>query len=51
MKVYVEGTDDQTEEKRIFLLPQMEKGDQVTSEEIDPKQHFTQPPPRYTRHV
>ncbi|MDH5161181.1 type I DNA topoisomerase [Heyndrickxia sp. FSL K6-6286] len=47
MKVYVEGTDDQTEEKENFL-PQMEKGDQVTSEEIDPKQHFTQPPPRYT---
>ena len=26
----------------------MEKGDNVNSKEIDPKQHFTQPPPRYT---
>ncbi|MBL5769024.1 DNA topoisomerase I [Heyndrickxia sporothermodurans] len=47
MKVYVEGTDDQSEEKDKFL-PQMEKGDIVKSDVVDPKQHFTQPPPRYT---
>ncbi|MFB7302135.1 type I DNA topoisomerase [Heyndrickxia sporothermodurans] len=47
MKVYVEGTDDQSEEKDKFL-PQMETGDIVKSDVVDPKQHFTQPPPRYT---
>ncbi|MBO8176517.1 MAG: type I DNA topoisomerase [Bacillus sp. (in: Bacteria)] len=47
MKVYVEGTDDQKEENEK-MLPDLTKGDKVLSEEIKPKQHFTQPPPRYT---
>jgi DNA topoisomerase I len=47
MKVYVEGSDDQKEEKDN-LLPELKEDDKVTSELIDPKQHFTQPPPRYT---
>lgn len=47
MKLYIEGTDDQTEET-TKLLPEMEIGDQVKSLEIEPKQHFTQPPPRYS---
>ncbi|MGE7947322.1 type I DNA topoisomerase [Lysinibacillus sp. NPDC093688] len=47
MKLYIEGTDDQTEETNK-LLPEMEVGDQVESLEIEPKQHFTQPPPRYS---
>lgn len=47
MKVYVEGSDDAKEEKENFL-PNLEEGDSVKSGEIDPKQHFTQPPPRYT---
>lgn len=47
MKVYVEGTDDAKEEKENFL-PSLEKGDIAQSKNIDPKQHFTQPPPRYT---
>jgi DNA topoisomerase-1 len=47
MKVYVEGSDDQPEEKEN-LLPALEKGDNVFSKDVDPKQHFTQPPPRYT---
>ncbi|WP_427109627.1 type I DNA topoisomerase [Lysinibacillus xylanilyticus] len=47
MKLYIEGTDDQTEET-TKLLPEMEVGDQVESLEIEPKQHFTQPPPRYS---
>lgn len=47
MKVYVEGNDDgTTDEDR--LLPALATGDKVGSKEIDPKQHFTQPPPRYT---
>ncbi|GIO10846.1 DNA topoisomerase 1 [Cohnella xylanilytica] len=47
MKVYVEGNDDgTTEEDR--LLPPLATGDKVETNAIDPKQHFTQPPPRYT---
>ncbi|MCP3739081.1 type I DNA topoisomerase [Rossellomorea sp. BNER] len=47
MKVYIEGSDDGKEEKDN-ILPAMEKGDQAKTKMIDPKQHFTQPPPRYT---
>jgi DNA topoisomerase-1 len=47
MKVYVEGTDDQTEEQDR-LLPDLQEGETVVSNTIEPKQHFTQPPPRYT---
>ena len=47
MKLYIEGTDDQAEET-TKLLPEMAVGDQVKSLEIEPKQHFTQPPPRYS---
>ncbi|MCM3441111.1 type I DNA topoisomerase [Metabacillus halosaccharovorans] len=47
MKVYVEGTDDQIEEKDR-LLPELKEGDEIYSKDIEPSQHFTQPPPRYT---
>ncbi len=47
MKVYVEGNDDGKEEGEKFLPP-LAKGDKPTPEQIEPKQHFTQPPPRYT---
>lgn len=47
MKVYVEGSDDQVEEKDK-LLPDLKEGDEVVKKDIEPKQHFTQPPPRYT---
>ncbi|WP_044478341.1 type I DNA topoisomerase [Paenibacillus antibioticophila] len=47
MKVYVEGNDDGTTEDDKFLPP-MQAGDALEIHEIEPKQHFTQPPPRYT---
>lgn len=47
MKVYVEGNDDGTTEDDKFLPP-MQAGDALKIDEIEPKQHFTQPPPRYT---
>lgn len=47
MQVYVEGSDDDTQEDEK-MLPSMQVGDSVTTKEIEPKQHFTQPPPRYT---
>jgi DNA topoisomerase I len=47
MKVYVEGNDDgKTEEDK--LLPPLQSGDKLKKESVEPKQHFTQPPPRYT---
>jgi DNA topoisomerase-1 len=47
MKIYVEGNDDgTTDEDR--LLPPLKEGNKVEKTEIVPKQHFTQPPPRYT---
>ncbi|MGM0815893.1 MAG: type I DNA topoisomerase [Bacillota bacterium] len=47
MKVYVEGKDDQLEEKDK-MLPDLKEGDTVLSKDIESEQHFTQPPPRYT---
>ncbi|GGH17524.1 type I DNA topoisomerase [Paenibacillus segetis] len=47
MKVYVEGNDDGTTDDDKFLPP-LQSGDKLKTEEIEPKQHFTQPPPRYT---
>lgn len=47
MKVYIEGSDDQKEEKDAYL-PEMAEGDIVKATAIEPKQHFTQPPPRYS---
>ncbi len=47
MKLYIEGLDDQVEEKE-GLLPPMSEGAALKLHEIIPEQHFTQPPPRYT---
>ncbi|PIC87611.1 DNA topoisomerase I [Sporosarcina sp. P20a] len=47
MKVYIEGNDDQQEEKEN-ILPPLEEGERIKYSDIDPKQHFTQPPPRYS---
>lgn len=47
MKLYVEGSDDQVEEGNK-MLPDLHEGDEVFKKDIEPKQHFTQPPPRYT---
>lgn len=52
MKVYVEGSDDNDQQKKEKesdnLLPPLEKGQVLKRKAIKPKQHFTQPPPRYT---
>lgn len=47
MKVYVEGNDDGGTEEEKFLPP-LSKDDRLEQLGIEPKQHFTQPPPRYT---
>src|SRR5690606_19078723 len=47
MKVYIEGNDDGKKEEAKFLPP-LEEGQKLKKKSLDPKQHFTQPPPRYT---
>ncbi|WP_080874768.1 type I DNA topoisomerase [Oceanobacillus timonensis] len=47
MKVYVEGNDD-NKKMEDKILPDLEEGTKVESKEVQPNQHFTQPPPRYT---
>ncbi|KIX90256.1 DNA topoisomerase I [Staphylococcus microti] len=47
MTLYVEANDDVTKEKEN-RLPKLEEGNEVIATNIDPAQHFTQPPPRYT---
>lgn len=47
MKVYIESHDDKEEEKDN-VLPPLTEGETVKCSSIDPKQHFTQPPPRYS---
>ncbi len=46
MQVYVEGSDSGKEEKDN-ILPDLVEGDIVQSIDIEPKQHFTQPPARF----
>jgi DNA topoisomerase-1 len=47
MKVYVEGNDDGKQDKDN-ILPPLSEGETAGIKKIDPKQHFTQPPPRYS---
>ena len=47
MKLYIEGKDDETEEKE-GLLPPLSEGEPLALQQLKPEQHFTQPPPRYT---
>jgi len=46
--VYEEGSDDTQEETNSKSLPELSEGMNAMLESIDPEQHFTQPPPRYT---
>lgn len=47
MKVYIEGTDEVKQQKERFLPP-LSEGQRLKRLGINPEQHFTQPPPRYT---
>ena len=46
-RVYVEGHDDVDEEAEC-RLPALAKGDATAVQSVQPQQHFTEPPPRYT---
>lgn len=47
MQVYIEGRDDGGKEEEK-MLPELAEGDGLTVKSLEPEQHFTQPPPRYT---
>ena len=47
MTLYVEGSDKKEDEEE-GMLPALEEGQKVTKKKLDPKQSFTEPPPRYT---
>ena len=60
MKVYIEGRDergaqangeDEEDEAQDLdgVLPDLQKGDDLKLLSLDPRQHFTQPPPRFTQ--
>ncbi|MEK9658363.1 MAG: type I DNA topoisomerase [Chloroflexota bacterium] len=54
--VYMEAQDekpardgeDEDEDERDADLPALTKGEMLTCSQLNPSQHFTQPPPRYT---
>jgi DNA topoisomerase-1 len=50
MAVYVESREDEavSEEDAESVVPPLEEGEVLALLGLDPKQHFTQPPPRYT---
>ena len=47
MTLYVEGTDKEEKEEE-GMLPELEENQEVKLKKLNPKQSFTEPPPRYT---
>ena len=45
LKLYNDAEDE--EKEADAKIPDLEKGDKVNCQKVNPKQHFTQPPPRY----
>lgn len=48
LKVYAEIKEENEEEEDEFELPKVTVGEGLNLEKLEPKQHFTLPPPRYT---
>src|SRR5450432_2644052 len=46
--VYQEGRDDAADDESDQVLPAMQAGDAVKLLDVQPQQHFTEPPPRFT---
>ncbi|HUO05776.1 MAG TPA: type I DNA topoisomerase [Candidatus Binataceae bacterium] len=49
MRVYIEGQDDAASDDDEGTLPQLTEGETLELLGLDPEQHFTQPPPRFTQ--
>src|SRR6476620_2286874 len=49
LKIYQEGRDEKTDDDEDErTLPLVTKGETLALNKIDPEQHFTEPPPRFT---
>ena len=48
LKLYEEGQDDRADDDDESRLPKMVEGQPLDREKIEPKQHFTEPPPRFS---
>jgi DNA topoisomerase-1 len=48
LRVYLEGRDNGEEDTPEGWLPDVQQGERLRLVSLDPAQHFTQPPPRYT---
>ncbi|HET6863563.1 MAG TPA: type I DNA topoisomerase [Pyrinomonadaceae bacterium] len=50
LKLYQEGRDEKADDddEAELTLPLVEKGETLVLNSINPEQHFTEPPPRYT---
>ena len=48
MRIYIEGRDDEDDEQEA-MLPNLRQGDALKLLSLDPRQHFTQPLPRFTQ--
>ncbi|HYL32038.1 MAG TPA: type I DNA topoisomerase [Stellaceae bacterium] len=48
LTLYTEDADDPEGDEENRRLPALNERDPLTRDKVDPQQHFTQPPPRYT---
>jgi len=49
MRIYIEERDEDEEEEREATLPDLGSGEALRLLSLEPRQHFTQPAPRYTQ--
>ena len=49
MRVYIEGQDEISGDDEEGSLPMLSEGETLKLLGLDPEQHFTQPPPRFTQ--
>ena len=48
LKLYQEGRDDAENEDGERILPNLDEGEALARTSVEPEQHFTQPPPRFS---
>jgi DNA topoisomerase-1 len=48
IRAYTEGRDEKAEDEIEGVLPELSKDEKLKLHELNPLQHFTEPPPRFT---
>ena len=51
LTLYQEGQDDEQDEEGTARLPMLKEGETLSTKEIIPEQHFTEPPPRFSEAI